>query len=467
MATTSFTVAFPAADVDVAADAMAAVFNNSANPTTYVAVCEVRTTPLAINDDTTNILGNQGILSLDRISAASGGTELSPAKFDTNAGALPSTIKLRDKPTSVTLSGGTIRRFGDCISSFSITKAMPFRTIRAPGVVDCNDHSGRTAEGRDIWRADGISDTEPIVLREGEGIAIVKRAWGIPQSMRLAITVVISTKTYHWSDSAFGTPMGLDSALVSLMNETGSGLIVYVYVASMPDMGEENIPRYRLVKCENVFDVISGTSVTPAVHDTASSVGDVSCYVGPMRIKPWAAGEGAQAKYHDYQSTPVTTAEMQKVDTIRIWGGAGPYIRTTSSPLINWDVLGRSEPEVWPGDRRGVGGGLDFPIVLRPGQGLAVIGGGNGVIETSEQAYLMLEMCGYVYTATAVYPIENDVRNGVDYGPTGTEYDGDLVLPAEADVKDGVFYGADGTEYEGEYTGGGGGGMSRSRVVNT
>jgi hypothetical protein len=404
MPTSSFTVVFPAADVDVAADALAAVFNVSSNVTTYVAICEVRAVPLPINDDVTNILGNQGILSIDRITAASGGTEVTPAKFDTNAGALPSTIKLRSKPDSVTLSGGTIRRFGDCISSYMITKAIPFQAmLRAPGLVDANDHSGRTAEGRDLWRADGVADTQPIVLREGEGIAIVKRAWGVPQSMRLAITAVIATKTYHWSDSSFGTPWGLNDALVSLMNETGSGLIVYVYVASMPDLGEENIPKYRLVKCQTVFDnAFNGTSVNISRHDTSASIGDVACYAGPMRIYPWAAGEGAQAKYHDYQSTPVTTAEMQKVDCIRIWGGCGPYMRTTSSPVMLVDVLSRAEPEVWPGDRRGTGSGVDMPIVLRPGQGLAVLGGGAGGIETSEQAYLPFEMVGYVYTAPPV-----------------------------------------------------------------
>jgi hypothetical protein len=131
---------------------------------------------------------------------------------------------------------------------------------------------------------------------------------------------------------------------------------------------------------------------------------------------------------------------------------------------LNADVLSRAEYEIWPGDRRGA---LNFTeIVLQPNEGVAVVGGGVGLVETSEQAYLDVEIVGYVDSPDAVYPIENDVRNGVDYGPTGTEYDGDLVLPAEADVKDGVFYGADGTEYEGTYVGGGGGGMSKGRVVN-
>lgn len=54
----------------------------------------------------------------------------------------------------------------------------------------------------------------------------------------------------------------------------------------------------------------------------------------------------------------------------------------------------------------------------------------------------------------AVYPSVNDVENGVVFGGgTGT-----LVVPAEADVKQGVDYGANGTEFEGEFAGGGGSG---------
>lgn len=76
------------------------------------------------------------------------------------------------------------------------------------------------------------------------------------------------------------------------------------------------------------------------------------------------------------------------------------------------------------------------------------------------------EFMGTYSEGAAVWPIENDVRNNVDYGPTGADYNGDLVLPAQTDVKTGVGYGADGTEYTGSYSGGGGG-VSRGRVVNT
>ena len=50
-----------------------------------------------------------------------------------------------------------------------------------------------------------------------------------------------------------------------------------------------------------------------------------------------------------------------------------------------------------------------------------------------------------------VFPNPDDVRAGMDYGPTGTEYDGDLILPAPSNVKEGVGYGADGNEYVGTF----------------
>lgn len=469
MAVRSFTAFFEKVDADVAADALAAILNVSADKEKYVAICEVRVNPKAINDDTTNILGNQGILSMDRITAASGGSLLSPMKYDTAASNLPSQVQVRRMPTSVTLSGGTIRRFGDCVSTMTVAKAIPFQAMmRAPGVVDGNDHSGRSMEGQNIWHVDGISDTEPIVLREGEGFAIVKRAFGVPQAQRIGIVLrVVSTgNTYRWRDSDIGTPDLLGTPLLSVMNESGSGIVLQVEVVSMPDIGEENIPRYRIVRCEATRQEGMGEAVTLGVHDTAASITEVEAYRGPMRIYAWPRGEGVQVDYFDYQTGLASIATQQKVGCFRQWLGAGPWMRTTSSPQMVWDVLSRAEPDVWPGDRRGVGGGLAFPLILRPGQGLAVMGGGNGLIETSEIAYLDIEICGYVYTPNAVYPAENDVDLNVLYGPNGNDYSGDLVQPAQADVKSGVGYGADGTEFTGTYVGGGGATYSRGRVVN-
>lgn len=474
MGIAAFTVSMKECVAEIAADALAAVLNLSSDPEQYVAICEVRGEPKAINDDTTNLTGNQGIISLERITAADGGTLLTPVKFDTSASNLPSQVKCRLDPTSVTISGGTIRRFGDCLSSTTILATPSLRGgLRMPGILDTNDHSGRTAESCDVWHADGVSDTEPIVLAAGEGVGIIRREWGVPASIYFGLVVrVVSTgNVYRWYEVNTGPGDELGSCLLSLMNESGSGVTLQVYIVNLPDMGEQNIPRFRLVKTETVFDVFAGTSVSLSLHDTAKSISDVTAYKGPMRLLAWARGEGAPVQYHDYQVSMMQIGIKQTPDTLRVWQGCGPYVRTTSAPNMLSDLLSRAEPELWPGDRRGVGAGLDFPIILRPGQGLAIIGGGGGAggvgtVETSQQAILDVEFAGYVYTPDTVWPIENDVRNGVNYGPNGADYNGDVVLPAQTDVKTGVGYGADGTEFTGSYGGGGAAGMSRSRVVN-
>jgi len=57
-----------------------------------------------------------------------------------------------------------------------------------------------------------------------------------------------------------------------------------------------------------------------------------------------------------------------------------------------------------------------------------------------------------IISTAEVWPSEDDVRDGEDYGPTGADYTGNLTLPAVGDVQDGVQYGTDGTEFEGTFT---------------
>lgn len=50
-----------------------------------------------------------------------------------------------------------------------------------------------------------------------------------------------------------------------------------------------------------------------------------------------------------------------------------------------------------------------------------------------------------------VYPAEDDVEDGVNYGDGGSEYTGNVELPLETDVEDAVVYGANGTEFTGNF----------------
>lgn len=399
MSRKAFTVVFPRCDSDVAEDGMAALFNKSVGKSIHV--CEIRTMIRSINPDQSNPTGNQGIMSIDRISSVVGGAEVAPIKFDTSSSDLPSQVKLIQNPDSVSITGTPFRCFGDCISSYTILKQISFQAmLRAPNVIDANDHSGRTSESQDVWHADGVSVTEPIVLREGEGLSITRREYGMTQAMHFSMTVrVVSTgKTYRYSDGDFGSSLEKGMATLALINGSGSGIVLQVMIISFPDLGEENIPLYRIVRCSTAFASadFSGTSVPVVAHDTANTLTEVAAYRGPMRILPKAADNGIPVTYHDYQATPIAIAVQQQIDCFRKFLGAGPYISDTGTVTLDPAAIARSEYDVWPGDRRGMNTGEDQHVILRPGEGIAIIGGGSGLIETSEQAYLDVEMTGYL-----------------------------------------------------------------------
>lgn len=67
---------------------------------------------------------------------------------------------------------------------------------------------------------------------------------------------------------------------------------------------------------------------------------------------------------------------------------------------------------------------------------------------------------------SAVFPSEDDVDNGVTYGPTGADNAGNLQQPAQGNVRIGVGYGASGSEFTGTLDPGAGGGTTFISIVN-
>lgn len=398
MSRKSFTAIFQRCDSDIGADGMAAIFNNSVDSAKSIHICEIRTMVRPINPNAVGTTGGQGIISLDRISAVTGGDEVVPFKHDTAAADLPAQVKLYENPDSVTITS-TIRRFGDCISSMMITKAISFQAMmRAPGICDSNDHTGRTCEGQNIWHADGDSDTEPLVLNPGEGFCLTRREFGLPQAFHFGVTVrVVGTnRTYKYRDGDVGSVFTKGMASIALINGAGSGVVLQVMIVSLPDMGEENIPSYRIVRVANgQFEPeFPGTAVTIVPHDTNNTLTEIEAKRGAMRLKPFASTLGVDVSYQEYRILPIPVAEQQRFDSFRRFSGAGPYIKETGTVTLSVDALSRSEFEIWPGDRRGAMS--DTEIVIWPGQGIAVIGGGFGQVETSEQAYLDIEIAGFI-----------------------------------------------------------------------
>jgi hypothetical protein len=115
-------------------------------------------------------------------------------------------------------------------------------------------------------------------------------------------------------------------------------------------------------------------------------------------------------------------------------------------------------------------------IVVKPGQGLALVSGRTsvtgefpllGASSTFHNYDIEATILYYPPTVSGTFPATGDVDQGILYGPNGNDYTGTLEQPIPADVKLGVSYGANGTEFTGTYSGGGGGNTySKSRVVN-
>lgn len=389
----SFTAVFRAVDPEPGFDGICALQNVS--DLDHVHVTDVRVAFAApYGSDATNTAGNGGVLSLDRITGYSGGATLSPVSMDTNATATGWTIKA--SPDSVTESGGQIRRFGD-VKSYGIAQSISFQAqLRAPGVCDINDHSGRTAESHDVWHADGIASTEPIVLRPGEGLACIRRAYGVAVSLQWGLVVIDASHTYTCVfEAAPKYPYG---PAWSVYNEQGSGINIGVMVIRMPDFGESNMPRFRLARIESIIAKAFTPAEAPtlAKHDTQSDLSSIALVGAPFR---YTLAGGLDDSISNYSGSPVPIAAAQRVGTFRQFM-VGHTTTETATPNMHGGALGyaSSEHEVWPGERRFTSWDGD-EIVLRPGQSLALIGGGNGTVETSEAAHLDVEIVGYIETS--------------------------------------------------------------------
>lgn len=390
----TFSATFRGVDIGPSRDGFAAVFNRTANEDgKVVRVHQVRTMqPSGSNADVTNLTGTQGRIGLYRITAYSGGTEKSFSAYDTSSGALPSEVKLVVFPDSVTTSDN-FRSFGDAFS-FTITQAIALQAqLRSPGILDWMDGGNRDMPSTEqVWWSGGTSAMEGIVCREGEGIALVRRDYGQPQAFHWSIRIKDNaTGDCYCRTIATGGSVMIGSASFAFFNGSGSGATYTVYAIGFPDFGESNIPRVRVAKITG-YDYVSGDtqgtgSIAP--HDTATDTTGIEAPAGPFIARTWGKDNGLDLDYLNYQTT-IPIAAQQRAGTYRQVLQSDPWYSLTHSPVLRFEnadmVYGYSTAA---GSRDSY-----FPegyISLNPGEGLALLGGGNGLVETSEMAYYDIE----------------------------------------------------------------------------
>jgi hypothetical protein len=462
---------FQRVDVRPLTDGLAAIFNAEASDArrTFEVTRIVVRPPSA-----TGALSGAAImgakLSLYRISAASGGEAVAAVLRDTASSALPSQVVCAIMPDSVTVSGAALRSLSDS-PTLTFAGSNQWTTARVYGGSLFSYQRGSNA---DILNLGGDTNVERVVLREGEGVALVLDSYGQSRAGQINITVrnESSGATYQYRSRAIGHPYLQGQAMVSLLNGSGSGVVLGVHISQYPNDGESNLPSLRLARIEQVTD---GSSVTPTAHDTGTAVpAALQCSAGDMATKLYGFGGGVPIDWNVTHGAQMSVAAQQKGGTFR-WGiGARQYPSLAVSPGLQ----APSEAERVLFDARAGSG-----IVLRPGEGLAVLAGRAGTLETSTFAYFDIEATVLHYPPPAgggVFPAESQVRDGVPYGPTGTEFVGNvgipgrnnvrtgvtfdsnfsevgvLDLPAVTDVRNGISYGAFGAEFTGTLVAGGG-----------
>jgi hypothetical protein len=461
-----------AVDVRPLDDGLFAILNNeTVDDRRYFELVSLRVSPAAPGSNNTAGVGRAGSLSIKRITALTGGDTVTPIKVDTGDASLPSQVSVVNDPDSATATD-IFRRIADA-PAYSNTIANTQFSSRTYGGSMMTHQKSHMA---DIWRGGESADVEPIILREGEGLAIFQDSYGSQHSMQTAavITNTATNATYICRSTDLSTDRRLDEANFAIFNGTGSGVVLAVKLWVLPMDGEAVLnPSLRLCRISGIGQ--GGDTVTPILPDT-SKTAPSALVVKSGPLQPRISGEW-QADYYEthglaYQGAGVSlgawnTAQLNAGTFSRaLMTNIFPAIGETKIGMqwsaLNNDLLFDAEP--------GKG------ILLKPGDGLGLVSGttvaiGGTQANNSSSTFINFDIeavvLHYPPTVSGTYPPVGDVDQGVLYGPNGNDYTGTLEQPIPADVKLGVSYGANGTEFTGTYSGGGGGNTySKSRVVN-
>jgi len=477
-----------------------ALMNNEvADPRRKIIVRRVSLYPTApVGDNTAGLAALAGFRTLDRITAASGGTDVPAVKFRSSAATLPSQVTFLVNPDSVTVSGGTFRRVPDSPSQINQTTVVsfyPFTELAYAGGAAGDCRGGPSEHSMAGLYSTGMDTAmQSWTLAAGEGLALIQQSVGVPfaHGPHLAVKVTATGECYNFSTMEnVASGYTNDIAQWALMNNSGSGVTLEVSVIEDIPAGEAYAvgnpsinTEYRLVKIDGVLN--PGQEITPMPHSTANAAlpSSVKCYKGPIFSVPAGYKDGAAFSIHSDATLGTAgasgasiTAQL-RIGTIRNAVLNMP-LQITASPNLRFGLM--AEQVLW--DTEALNG---EGIEIEAGQGIGICVGGarfssalNNIVTATSTVVVEFAHVpppagggtfpavndvdiGVVYgptdnlTGTLLQPIANDVRNGVNYGGNGIEFNGDLVLPTTSDVLLGVGYGADGTEFTGTASGGGG-----------
>jgi len=349
-----------------------ALFNPTGSGVT-VRVRRAEVMPLMAQTTTT-----PGNYDLYRITAHTGTDDaIAAVKLDSNNAALPSQVVLARRPATVTTSGSQWDG-ASAIPLANDTRAMGYGFAATPWAQRLHRQDATTAE------------RQRMTLREGEGIAVsLNNLTGLVYSFMVTLTVRVAATGACHTYTFPVTPAVLP--LFSLLNGSGSGVVLEVVSLAYQEIGTDVIPQIALEPIDGIGD---GDTLTPVPLDSTASIGTIVAKRNAKILMRGAKHGALISVPHEQWQVPVGF-------------GTGPGLANLTS---DFPFFRQAKP--YPNE-------LD--IVLREGEGIAITYKNAGSLGRMRHAI--------TFTVDGpVYPAEADVRDGEFYGPNGTDYEGSLVV---------------------------------------
>lgn len=319
-------------------------------------------------------------MSLARTTAASGGIVLTAGRFDTNDAVMPTQVKVVAFPDSVTVSGTPIRSFMD-MAEGGANIALNGFSLRSPLKL----RSSTNSEGMSSIISPGDGTVQSIILREGEGVAIVGRNLSsfanALTAARIACIVNVGSASYAYTYDGVGPSCADGEPIFSIFNGVGSGVVLtlssmeWAPVAwaseTLGQLGGNNrTANLRLLRISAPIYKDSTVYDAPVAMDTSKTCpATLQLLSKPFIAQIPGVPEGMP---FDWPSTPAVQISVAQQ---ALAGGLRAVQRQSFIDPSNQGGLGANIGPAW--NNRLYSARTGNGIILRKGQGLALCGGAD------------------------------------------------------------------------------------------
>lgn len=316
---------------------------------------------------------DRGRMHLSR-ATITGGVEIhTPVKFDTDASAWPSTVK-------VLTQAGT--------SSREVLRTISPNKLLSPSATTFNTavrHTPLPTLFGGIFRKKKDSTTEGIVIRAGEGVALHDGAMltseyrGVHPYRVSATLVRVGSPNRAYKVEFITSSTCEYGALFAVNNESGSGETIILRDIGIDELGDTSTPYFQLVPVGAVLEEQSTRS--PAVIKMDSDYPDPSAWMTVYQdaaILPFGMPENALAD--SSIGSPKGFNYLKTKDFL------GPVYRTVFPEGFAMIRAGATVPDTLAA---GMGHGRQDPfmrkagVTIRPGEGIALVSAAESATSTA------------------------------------------------------------------------------------